>query len=162
MKTLILTRHGKSSWKYDVTDKQRPLKNRGIDDGVNVSEYLKDLDLKIDAVFSSPAKRAFTTCKIFMENLEIPDDKLKKVEDLYDFGGNSVIRVIKNVDNKYDTIIVFGHNHAFTNLVNKLGTENIGNLPTTGTAIIDFEIDSWRDINKGKTREIIIPKELRD
>ena len=29
MKTLILVRHAKSSWKYDLTDHERPLKKRG-------------------------------------------------------------------------------------------------------------------------------------
>ena len=32
MKTVILVRHGKSSWEYNVSDRDRPLMERGIKD----------------------------------------------------------------------------------------------------------------------------------
>jgi phosphohistidine phosphatase len=58
MKTLILVRHAKSSWKYDVEDVNRPLKNRGITDANLVSRAFNNRKLSIDNVFSSPANRA--------------------------------------------------------------------------------------------------------
>ncbi|MEJ2584554.1 MAG: phosphoglycerate mutase family protein, partial [Robiginitalea sp.] len=90
MKKLILVRHGKSSWDYDVRDADRPLKLRGIRDAnrvaKNVAPHLQD----VDAVFSSPANRALHTCMILMREVGIPLDKLRVEKDLYDFSGGSV------------------------------------------------------------------------
>ena len=55
MKELIFVRHGKSSWKYDVGDRERPLKSRGISDAKLVSQVFKNQNVGIDAIFSSPA-----------------------------------------------------------------------------------------------------------
>ncbi|MGY8915204.1 MAG: SixA phosphatase family protein, partial [Flavobacteriales bacterium] len=53
MKTLILVRHGKSSWDYQVDDQDRPLKERGINDGHLVGSAVKSMNISIDAAFSS-------------------------------------------------------------------------------------------------------------
>ena len=37
MKTIILVRHGKSSWNEQVTDRERPLKIRGVNDAKRVA-----------------------------------------------------------------------------------------------------------------------------
>ena len=42
--------------------------------------------------------------------------------------------------------MVFGHNYAFTNLVNQLGNKYIENVPTSGMVKIDFEIEHWKDL----------------
>ena len=57
--------------------------------------------------------------------------------------------------------MIFGHNHAFTSISNIFGTAYMDNLPTSGLVKIDFEIEDWKDLKKGVTKLIIIPKELR-
>ena len=161
MKTLVLVRHGKSSWEYDVGDRDRPLKNRGINDANLVSNAFKKANFSPDKVFSSPANRAFSTCQIFMTNLMLDDGHLEVVEDLYDFGGSSVMNYLEQLPNSLEKVMIFGHNHAFTSIANRYGTEYITNLPTSGLVMIDFDIDSWSEINKGRTRMIITPKQLK-
>ena len=41
MKTVIFVRHGKSSWEYRVSDQDRPLQERGINDAHLVSAEFK-------------------------------------------------------------------------------------------------------------------------
>jgi len=161
MKSLVLVRHGKSSWEYDVGDKERPLKKRGKNDAKNVAIEFSKINFEPDKVFSSPANRALSTCKIIIENLKISNDKLMITEDLYDFGGSSVLNFLKNLDDNYQNVMIFGHNHAFTSVSNLLGTQYIDNLPTSGLVMIDFNIDSWSDLDKGQTRLMLIPSELR-
>ena len=48
-----------------------------------------------------------------------------------------------------------------TILVNSLGDKKTDNLPTTGLCVIDFQVDSWKDIRKGKTILTLLPKNLR-
>ena len=161
MKKLILIRHAKSSWEYDVEDRKRPLNNRGNIDAALVSKEFNIRKFNIDAVFSSPANRALLTCKIFLKNLNIDNNLLTISEDLYDFGGQSVMNFIKKIENKYDNVMIFGHNNALTYLVNLYGSIYIDNLPTSGLVCIDFNISSWKEIQKGITKTILIPKDLK-
>jgi len=161
MKSLILIRHAKSSWEHDVTDRERPLKKRGNKDAVLVSKAFRMRFIEPDVVFSSPANRALSTCHIFLEQLEIDKINLKIAEDLYDFGGESVINFLKHLDERYQKVMIFGHNNAFTSICNIFGDNFIENLPTSGLAIIDFEVNSWQDIQNGTTRALIFPRDLK-
>lgn len=161
MKTLVLIRHAKSSWEDDVTDIRRPLSKRGFTDANLLSKSLHSFNFYPDAIFSSPANRALSTCTIFMKNLGFPDRILKTEEQLYDFGGQSVLRFIKNLDNTLNQVMIFGHNHAFTELTNTLGDRTIDNLPTSGFVMIQFEIDSWKGLENGSTKMILTPKDLK-
>lgn len=161
MKTIVLVRHGKSSWKYDVGDKERPLKSRGINDANTVSREFEKVKYQPDIVLSSPANRALSTCKIFLKNLGYSDNILEITNKLYDFGGHSVVNCIKALDDQHENIMIFGHNHAFTSITNTFGSDYIDNLPTTGLVMINFDINSWKDLKQGKTQLMIIPRTLR-
>jgi len=161
MKTIILVRHAKSSWENDLSDRQRPLKNRGLKDANLVSNAFCKLGYLPKKYFSSPAKRALETSKIFLKTLKIDQSNLTIVEDLYDFNGTSVINFIKTLDNRTNSVMIFGHNHAFTSISNIFGNIFIDNLPTSGLVKINFEIDNWKDLKKGSTELKIIPKELK-
>jgi phosphohistidine phosphatase len=154
-------RHGKSSWEYDVSDRERPLKSRGKNDAKLVAnQYIKN-NILPRTIFTSPAKRALDTCMIFCIISNFPTNEVKIEEDLYDFGGESVINFIKNLPNDISEIMIFGHNHAFTSISNIFGSDFISNLPTSGLVKIRIDIDDWKSLKKGKTIETIIPKELR-
>ena len=161
MKTLILIRHAKSSWEYDVSDKKRPLKKRGFNDADLVSKAFKEKSLIPDFAFSSPANRALSTCKIFLKTLSFSTEKLNIEDDLYDFGGESVINFLKNVNEDYQNVMIFGHNHAFTSICNIFGDTYIDNLPTSGLVVIDFDVDTWSNIDNGTTRFTIFPRDLK-
>lgn len=161
MKKIVLIRHAKSSWEFNVSDKNRPLKKKGIVDATLVSAYYKSYKPITDVVFSSPAKRALSTCKIFIENLQINEDLLNISDDLYDFEGEKVISFVKNINNRYKNVMIFGHNQAFTSIVNLIGNQKIDHLPTCGLVSITFNINSWSDIAQGVTGLIIFPKTLR-
>lgn len=161
MKSIVLMRHGKSSWEYDVSDSERPLKSRGKSDAKLVaSHFIKSYKIP-DQIFSSPAKRALDTCKIVMKTVGLSENSIKIENDLYDFGGDNVINFIKQLPNTIDSIMIFGHNHALTSIVNIFGSSFIGNLPTSGLAKINFDINNWQELKKGITETIIIPKELK-
>ncbi len=161
MKTILFVRHGKSSWDYDVNDKDRPLKERGIEDAHRVSGALKKLNHTIDFIYSSPSNRALHTAVIFSRNLE-HDLKLFKIDNaLYDFSGEQVLHFLKNLNEAFETVMVFGHNYAFTSLVNTLGDTYIENVPTAGLTSIQFAVNQWKDIAKGGRTTTIFPRDLR-
>lgn len=160
MKKLILVRHAKSSWEHNVSDHQRPLSSKGFKDANNVSNQLID-QLHPDLVLSSDALRAKTTASIFMSNLNISPDIFNLDHNLYDFSGNNLLRVIKSSINSINELLVFGHNHAITSLVNSYGNRYIDNVPTCGVVAMEFEIESWAEIKKGRTTKIVFPRDLK-
>ncbi|WBU88754.1 SixA phosphatase family protein [Cellulophaga omnivescoria] len=160
MKKLTLIRHGKSSWNYDVSDRDRPLLERGINDAYLVASAINKP--VIDAVFSSPANRALHTCNIFLRVLNIPSSELRIYDELYDFSGEHVINFIKSLDNKLQNVVIFGHNHALTHIVNMYGDKVIENVPTSGLVELSFNILEWGAITKGSTQNVIFPKQLKN
>lgn len=161
MKRIILMRHGKSSWDYEVSDEDRPLKERGINDAHLVAETFKKEKVQIDFAYSSPANRALHTGMIFLRNINFTFNKFRVVESLYDFSGSSVQSFVEHLDNQYRNIAIFGHNYAFTSLANAWGDQYIDNVPTSGLVQIKFDVDDWARISKGTTEQIIFPKQLR-
>lgn len=161
MKRIILIRHAKSSWDHNVDDLKRPLSTRGYSDANLVAKGFKTYNFYPDAIYSSPATRAFTTCSIFMENLSLPSNLLSVEKQLYDFGGNQVRRFLKSLDNNLKKVMIFGHNHAFTSLANSFGDIYIDNLPTSGLVMIDFDIDHWKELNQGTTKLLLTPKDFK-
>ena len=161
MKTLVIVRHAKSSWEFDVGDKERPLKKRGITDANLVSNQFITSKFNPDLICSSPANRALSTCKIFLKNLKIDEHILEISDDLYDFGGQNVMSFVRKLNNKVENVILFGHNHAFTAIANTFGDQYIDNLPTSGLVKMRFDIESWKDIVKGQTELVIFPRHLK-
>jgi phosphohistidine phosphatase len=161
MKQLILVRHGKSSWDYKVDDKDRPLQERGIADGYMVATSFGATNTPVDAIFSSPANRALHTCVIFLRRLKFPFSKFGLANELYEFSGEGVMEFVKGLDNSLQTVMIFGHNNAFTNVANYLGSKAIDNVPTTGLVQLSFDTDSWAALAGGTTVRLIFPKQLK-
>jgi len=161
MKNLILVRHAKSNWDMPLKDRDRPLDQRGLYDAHLVSSNIqKHIPAKY-IIWSSIAKRASDTAVIFAQNILYPIENILYKEDLYTFDEKQLEEVIKSCNNSFDSVILFGHNAAITNFVNKFGDKFIENVPTSGFVSLQFESNSWEEINKGKTKKIIIPKDLK-
>ena len=124
------------------------------------NEFLKH-QFQPDLVVSSPAKRAIDICRIFILKLDIPDRILQINPTIYDFSGSPTADFIKSLSNNYNNVMLFGHNYAFTALVNSFGNRYIENLPTSGLVMINFNVDKWQNIDKGTTELIIFPKDLK-
>ena len=86
MKRLIVVRHAKSSWEFNVPDHERPLNLRGENDAKVVSKQLVG-KINPELILSSDAIRAKTTAKIFVSNLNINPKNISLNHELYDFSG---------------------------------------------------------------------------
>ena len=161
MRQLVLVRHAKSSWKHDVNDVERPLNKRGFRDAALVSESFKNTIFYPEIIFSSSANRALSTCEIFIKTLNFDKSRLHIKEELYDFGGENVNNFITNLDDSYEKVMIFGHNHAFTSICNIFGDQYIDNLPTSGLVVINFDVTSWQNVKRGITKLTIFPRDLK-
>jgi phosphohistidine phosphatase len=161
MKTLYMVRHAKSSWKHDVIDHQRPLKGRGRKDCELVSSAVKQDIIPPEKIITSDANRALSTALYFKEALKVSSANFTTNHELYDFGGQNVMGVIKGIDNSLDSVMIVGHNHAFTSIANMLGDKYLDNVPTCGFLMIEFDTDKWNKVKAGVTKMVIFPRDLK-
>ncbi|WP_418263419.1 SixA phosphatase family protein [Flavobacterium faecale] len=161
MKNLILIRHGKSNWDVPFKDIDRPLDKKGMHDAHLVSSKIIGYVPKTYILWSSIAKRASDTAMIFAQNLLAPIESIVFKKELYTFDERQLEEIIKSCDNMYDSLILFGHNGAITNFVNKFGDVNVSNVPTSGFVSMEFGTDDWKTINDGKIKKIITPKDYK-
>lgn len=160
MKKLILIRHGKSDWNNNLSDQFRPITKKGEFRTKLIANKLNDLlDFNPKYVFSSIATRAKQTAEI-VNKITFPNININYDKDLYTFSHIVLKNWIINLDNSIDHAIIFGHNPAFTDIANELGSNFILNIPTSGLVWIEFETDDWKEIKKGITKNFIAPREL--
>lgn len=159
MKELIFMRHGKSSWEYPVDDRDRPLSVRGIQDAQKVALKFAGNSVP-EAVYSSPANRALHTCTLAMKVLNLNFETVKIYPELYDFEGARVMHFVKQLNNNLNRVMLFGHNNAFTSLVNTLANREIGHVPTAGLVHLEFAASDWQNLGRGQIKQLIFPKNL--
>jgi len=147
IKTLIILRHAKSCWETPVkSDFDRPLNKRGYKNAPFMAKVFKDLNIPIDLIISSPANRAITTAKIFSDEIGYPTEKIIKDMSIYEAGLSDLISLLKETDNKYNNVMIVGHNNAFTDLANYLTDESIDNIFTCGIVGISFN-GTWQEVD---------------
>jgi phosphohistidine phosphatase len=149
-KTLFLVRHAKSSWdETGLDDRQRPLNERGKEEAPKMGKHLAGYKVKPDLITSSPAVRALKTAEKIAKELGFRKSDVVVNENIYTFDGGNLVDVIKELDDKYDTVMLVGHNPAITALAKELSNADIDNIPTCGVALIEFDAGNWKDVSKG-------------
>jgi phosphohistidine phosphatase len=149
VKTLYLVRHSKSSWKNPgLTDFERPLNKRGKRDAPLVGKLLAGWGINPEVIFSSPAKRARKSATIIAEEIGYPPDEIVTLAAIYDASVADLLKVIRDIDDRYHEVMLFGHNPGMTGLVNYLSDFDLDNLPTSGIVCIEFDKRAWRRISR--------------
>jgi phosphohistidine phosphatase len=149
LKTLILIRHAKSSWKdSSLPDELRPLKKRGKRDAPEMGRRLAEREIEVDRLISSPAARALATAEFIAEEIGFPWDEILIDEDLYLASPYEILSIIHELDDHVDRVMLFGHNPEFTEFVNVIVPGLTDNMPTCGVVEFGFDIDTWTDIGE--------------
>lgn len=149
MKKLTLFRHAKSSWKFPVNDRQRPLNARGLAQ-VNVMAKTCQLALP-DLIISSPAVRALSSAMIYVEHLGILPSSLV-IEELLYFGHISdLMSWVSNFDDHIIDVWMFGHSPTLNHLAEKLLEESIDDLVTSAYVSMSIDTETWSEATTSKT-----------
>ena len=144
MKTLTIVRHAKSSWKNtSLPDRDRPLSRRGENDAPEMARRIAAAGIRPSLIVSSPAKRAWTTAKIIARELGYPLEFLQREDDLYLASVNKILDVLVAQDERFNNIMLFGHNPGLTDFANYLVPGLTNNLPTCGVVSVNFDRDDW-------------------
>ena len=162
MKTILLLRHAKSSWKdAGLTDHARPLNKRGLRDAPRMGRLIAEQSLTPDLIVSSSAVRAVLTARAVSEAI---DGLAPLVEEdgLYLASPDSYIDAARYLEESFQRILFVGHNPGISHLLHML-TGNDTVMPTAALAQIELPIDQWKRLSsqtEGRLVALWRPKEL--
>ena len=85
MSHLILVRHGQSNWNLENrftgwVDVE--LSSKGEEEAIKAGHLIKELDIKIESIFTSYLKRAIKTLELIMTNSDINNIKINRAWEL--------------------------------------------------------------------------------
>jgi phosphohistidine phosphatase len=163
MKTLYLIRHAKSGWSEpNTSDFERTLSKKGKKDIKTMGSYLALTGIKPEIILSSCALRAQETTDLLAEKISFTGQKYY-LKELYLTAVDVIKEIISIQEDEIESMFIVGHNPQLHELANTLIDEHISKFPSLGIIAIDFNIDSWSEIQdaKGNIDFFIFPKQFK-
>jgi phosphohistidine phosphatase len=162
MKTLLLLRHAKSSWKdSDLEDHDRPLNKRGKRDAPRMGQLLAEENLLPDLILCSSAKRTRRTAELVAEASGYRGET-RITGDLYEAWAERIASVIQCLPETAQRVLLIGHNPGLEELLESL-TGGYRPLSTAALAWLECPVGDWREITKetrAELKQLWQPREL--
>jgi phosphohistidine phosphatase len=161
VKTLLLLRHAKSSWKdAALADGDRPLAKRGRKDAPRMGALLADQGLVPDRILTSTALRARETARLVAEAADY-EGEIEAHDDLYLASPAAYLEALRWLPDDLDCVLCVGHNPGLEDLVAALGGSP-QRFPTAALAHLELDTDVWRHVASAPSRLVDLwrPREL--
>jgi phosphohistidine phosphatase len=165
MKTLLLMRHAKSSWKEsNIPDHDRPLNRRGKHDAPLMGKLLRDQKMNLDLIISSTALRAETTANLIAKAVRYKG-KIVLDKSIYNAEPMDLLTLLSNSSDENNSILLIGHNPTVEETVQMLTNSPEITMATCAIAHLTLSIDIWTDLKEKQTfssklENFWTPKEL--
>jgi phosphohistidine phosphatase len=161
---LWVVRHAKSSWADPgQRDFDRPLNERGLEDGKRLVRWIGTLTEQPGFICSSDAMRARLTAEYVREGCG-PTTRLVFEHRIYEASTETLLEVVRGFPSNCPSAGLVGHNPGSTEFVNRMvGKSVIDNLPTLGIAVLELAVD-FGDARFGRAHllQLYSPKTMRD
>lgn len=163
MKTLLLMRHAKSSWKEpELADHERPLNKRGKLNAPRMGRLLREQELTPELILSSTARRARQTAEA-VADLSGYQGELRLEGELYAAPAETCLEALQGLqDDALNVVLLVGHNPGLEELLELL-TGDYAPLPTAAIAQVDLPIERWGELTadiEGRLVNLWNPREL--
>lgn len=103
-------------------DEKRPLDDQGIGQCTEVGRALNAMDVHVDAVISSPLKRATQTASLVANEIDF-DGKLQRTPALRPNAPMDAFRELLNKNAQLEAVVVVGHNPSLSQFLSLLISE---------------------------------------
>jgi len=164
MKTLLLMRHGKSSWKdSELTDIDRPLNKRGKKDVPEMGKLIRKEKLVPQRILSSPAQRARMSAEAVTGAMKFKGE-VEYFDSFYMAEPQVYLEALHGLPDDVKRVMIIGHNPGLEGLLQIL-SGRIEGLTTAAIACLEFKIDHWSELGNethGKLVKLWNPRDLRD
>ena len=162
MKTLLLMRHAKSSWKdADIPDHERPLSKRGKKDAPLMGKLIKEKELVPQKILISSAVRATETASLVRDKSGFIED-LDCLDSFYLAEPNGYLDPLRTLPDNLERVLVIGHNPGLEGLLQILSGQIVP-LSAGAVAHILLHINQWNELNldcESELVEILSPHNL--
>lgn len=162
MKTLLLLRHAKSSWKdQSIADFERPLNDRGRKAAELVGGFIAKQDVTIDLIISSPAVRARQTIELVLRAAR-RSTELRFDQRVYEASPARLLEITSQIEDDRKSVLLVGHNPGMEELLTLLvGVEM--HMPTASLAKVVLSSKKWDKIlaEKGVLESFVRARELK-
>jgi phosphohistidine phosphatase len=146
VKTLVLMRHATSSWDSPgLVDHDRPLNDHGREDAPRMGRRLVERGIEPDVIITSTAERARSTAALVAGQLGTPARRIIADERLYAASVDTMMRVIRSLDDRLAVAMLVGHNPEMTELATRF-SKSAEAMPTAAIAVFTFDAASWADV----------------
>ena len=110
-----------------------------------MAKRVKEKGIELDHLVSSPAKRARKTAKYFAEEFGFKKEDIRLVKGLYVATPPEFLQAVQNIDDKYDSVVLFSHNPGITDFASSLTNVRVDDMPTCAMFAVQANTDSWTD-----------------
>jgi len=161
MKTLLLLRHAKSSWKdSNVDDHERRLKKRGRKEAHKVGRLIAAENLMPESIVSSSARRCRQTADHVVHHSEYRGE-IRMTPELYDADAARLRVFAGKLNEPAERIMLIGHNLGLEEFLESLVGEHTP-LATCALAQVELPIDRWSDLSSDTRGTLIKVWEPRE
>jgi phosphohistidine phosphatase len=162
MKTILLMRHAKSTWKgHTLVDLERPLNERGALNARRAAEMLCARELVPQLILCSHAVRARQTAELVAEGTGY-EGSIQTLNSFYMAEPEIYLGALSILPDELERVLIVGHNPGLEGLVQQFSKQIIS-LPTASVAYMALPLRSWRELNpevEGELLELIVPEKL--
>jgi phosphohistidine phosphatase len=162
MKTLLLLRHAKSSWKHDdLDDHDRPLNKRGKRDAPKMGELLAAEKLLPDLIVSSTARRARMTTEQLIDHSGYRGET-RLIRELYHADRAGLVQLVACLPDHSARVLLVGHNPTFEEFLEQVTGAYLP-FTTAALAVVELPIETWSGFSadtRGQLLKAWQPREL--
>lgn len=154
MRTVILLRHAKSSWKHTgLSDHERPLNKRGRAAAPVIGQWLEEHGRTPDIILCSSSTRTQETVAR-LGTVSKPPTTIEVLAQLYHAGPETILDTLRAVSPKHHTVMIVGHEpgmggfaEAFARRTAAHCLQAFEHFPTGAAAVFQTKTRAWEDVS---------------
>jgi len=162
MKKILIMRHAKTETQEIFgSDFVRNLTSNGIIQAQIQAKFISILPFRPDLILLSPSNRTQQTLAEMIPIVDWPDTHVAAKDKLYHASVSQLLKIISEVDNSLDNLMIIGHNFGLLELVQHFSKDYIAKYKTGSLALFHFNDTSWQTLS-AESAELIYLKAPMD
>jgi phosphohistidine phosphatase len=169
VRTVILLRHGKSSWSDStLADIDRPLAPRGERASRRIAKYMRQKRIRPELVLCSTSVRTRQTLEAIQPSLG-KSCQIELLPQLYAASEPELLERLQALPESVSSVMLIGHNPGLHDLALVLASRGADlpqlteKFPTGALAMLVVQRESWADLSPGDAElvDYVVPRQLR-
>ncbi|MEM9981336.1 MAG: histidine phosphatase family protein [Bacteroidota bacterium] len=141
-------RHAEAESPNTFNDFGRVLTTKGMRQAALVGQMLQDKKIPIDLIAASTATRTQTTAQLVAERLQMPLEKVKAQQQLYNASVRALLAFVNEMDNSIDHLLIIAHNPGISYFADYLTKSDLPSFQPASIAILELETTTWLQLSE--------------